>query len=360
MLLEPATGALTAPLQQFRLPDVVDTDPDRPDAAGRSPPGSAWWNPQLLSPDRSLPQSVVCRWLPPPGLRGAVRYDLLLGFDPELSAPRVIRSLEQPFARVRHLQVDSDYHWKVFALLGGEPVAESRTSSFRTHPALPRWIRVPHITNVRDLGGWPVAGGKRVRQGLAYRSSEMNGHLSLSAEGEEVLLGELGIRTDLDLRGEDENPSPALPAQWVRHVNIPVQPYDCILAPEMMAAYGRLFELLSQADAYPVLLHCWAGADRAATVAFLLHAALGVEPHALQMDYELSSLSVWGERSCRAPGFQALLAALATCARAATDSVNQQVVHYLHAAGVSADAVDRLRFMLLEPAPPPRPPTETW
>ena len=360
MLLEPATGAVTAQLQQFQLPAGPVADPDLPDADGMTRPGNAWWNPQMLSPDRSFPQAVSFRWLPPPGLRRALRYDLLVGLDEELSAPLVIRNLAEPFARVRHLLVDSDYHWKVYALLDGRPVSESRTSSFRTHPALPRWIRVPHITNVRDLGGWPVPGGRRVRQGLVYRSSELNGRLELNAEGTSVLLEELRIRTDLDLREPAEEPSAALPEAWVRYANIPVLPYDRILLPEMMAAYAALFGVLGQPDAYPVLIHCRAGADRAGTLAFLLSAALGVERRELEADYELSSLSLWGERSCRAPGFQALLAALATQARTPTDSVNQQVLYYLRAAGVSAETVDRLHATLLEPQPPPPPPSETW
>jgi protein-tyrosine phosphatase len=352
-------GAVTPPLQQFQLPEVSVTNSGPPDEDGLSQPEGAGWNPQMLSPDRSFPQAVVFRWLPPPALRGAVRYDVQIGPDAELSAPLVVRDLAQPFARVRHLLVDCIYHWKVIALLSGEPVAESRTSVFRTHPALPRWIRVAHLTNVRDLGGWPVAGGQRVRQGLAYRSSEMNGHLSLSSEGADTLQRELGIRTDLDLRGPDEEPSPALAEQFVCHVNIPVLPYDRILLPEMMTAYARIFETLGQANVYPVLMHCWAGADRAGTVAFLLLAALGVELRDLERDYELSSLSLWGERSRHGPAFQALLGALATYSRSPADSVNTQVAQYLGAAGVKGETLERLRLMLLEPVPPPLASAET-
>lgn len=360
MLLEPAAGAVSAPLQQFQLPEVPAVGPDVSAVEGNGRPRAAWWNPQLLSPDRSLPEPVTFRWLPPPAMRRAMRYDLLISLDAEMASPLVIPGLDEPYARVRHLHVGSDYYWKVFVLHDGAPVAESGVSFFRTHPALPRWIRVPNMTNVRDLGGWAVGETQRVRQGLAYRSSEMNGHLSLSVEGTDLLLRELRIRTDVDLRGPDEEPSPALPAEWVRYVSLPVQPYERILEPEMMAAYASLFEILGRADAYPVLLHCWAGADRAATAAFLLHAALGVAPRDLETDYELSSLSLWGERSCRGPDYQALLAALATCARSPADSVNQQVLHYLSAAGVGDATIERLRFMLLEPVPPPLPASETW
>jgi hypothetical protein len=359
MLLEPTRGAVTPPLQQFQLEGFAEAEPEELDSDGLARPANTWWNPQLLSPDRSLPQPVTFRWLPPPGLRRGVRYDLRVSTAAESAAPLVLPGLAEPTARVRHLWVNCDYSWQVIALVDGEPVAESAESSFRTHAALPRWIRVPHITNVRDLGGWEVPGGLRVRQGLAYRSSEMNGHLALSTEGAAVLLDELGIRTDLDLRGPDENPSPALPEQWVRYANLPIRPYSYILAPETMSAFAEFFALLAEADTYPVLLHCWAGADRAATAALLVHAALGVALPDLEFDYELSSLSLWGERSCRGPDFRALLAALRTYAQSATDSVNQQVVNYLRAAGVADGTVLRLRELLLEPLPPP-PPSQAW
>ncbi|NIY15094.1 MAG: hypothetical protein GWM98_09410, partial [Nitrospinaceae bacterium] len=76
-------------------------------------------------------------------------------------------------------------------------VAESAVASFKTDPSPPRWIRVPGITNVRDLGGWPLPGGRRIRQGMVFRSSEMNGHLNLTSRGKHILEEELGIRTDL-------------------------------------------------------------------------------------------------------------------------------------------------------------------
>ena len=361
MLLEPAEGSLTPPLQQFRLPGPdaeADLPPD-PDGLPQPRPES-WWNPQRLSTDRSQPQPVAFRWLPPPARRRGLTYDLLIATDQALAHPLVLQGIEQPQARIRHLFVDTDYYWKVIANHSGVPVSESPVRHFRTHPALPRWLRVPEMTNVRDLGGWPVPGGQRVRQGLIYRSSEMNSHLNLTPEGTEILLHELGIRTDLDLRAESEEPAPALPSQWVRHVSLPIRPYDGILEPEVQSTIAALFVEFAQAEAYPILMHCWAGADRAATAAFLLHAALGVQEPELAADYELSSLSVWGDRSRHSPQYNALLAALATFAESPTDTVNVHAVNYLRACGVPPEALEAIRALLLETAPAPLPEREIW
>lgn len=359
MLLEPAEGSVTPPLQQFRMPDPAAERPPDSDGLPR-PRTDSWWSPQRLSSDRTQPQPVVFRWLPPPAWRRGLSYDLLIAGDRGLSHPLVLQGIEPPQARVRHLFVDTDYYWKVIANHNGVPLTESPVRHFRTHPALPRWLRVPEMTNVRDLGGWPVPGGQRVRQGLIFRSSEMNSHLSLTPEGTEILVHELGIRTDLDLRAESEEPSPALPPQWVRHVSLPIRPYEGILEPEVQRAIAAVFELLGQADAYPVLMHCWAGADRAATAAMLLHAALGVQETELASDYELSSLSVWGDRSRHSPQYGALLAALATFAESPTDTINVQTVNYLRACGVRPESLEAMRGLLLETAPAPMPERETW
>ncbi len=360
MLLEPPDGTVTEPLQQYPFRPEADSGPD-PSPSEEGDDAALWWRPRLMQgPDRTRPRPLVLRWLPPPGLRQGLRYDLLLGLDPDLSAPAVIRDLPVPAASLAHLFVDTDYFWRVVAKVGGEPVSESRTGRFRTHPGLPRWLRVPDITNARDLGGWPVPGGRRVRQGLLYRSSEMNGHHTLTPEGESILLRELGIRTDLDLRGEDEEPHAALPEEWVRYRNIPFLPYEHIAEPGMMAAAARIVGVLEDAEAYPVLMHCWAGADRAGTAAFLILGLLGVQQEDLEVEYELSSLSVYGRRSRKGRGFQALLRVMERFRNGPDDGLTRQVENYLAAAGVTAGTVARLRGMLLEPAPPPPQETPDW
>lgn len=62
-----------------------------------------------------------------------------------------------------------------------------------------RWIRTSSgatAWNVRDLGGWPCDGGT-VKYGLLFRGGK------LAAADRAVLVGELGIQHDLDLRGRE-------------------------------------------------------------------------------------------------------------------------------------------------------------
>ena len=104
---------------------------------------------------------------------------------------------------------------------------------------------------------------------------------------------------------------------------------------------------MADASSYPVLFHCWAGADRAGTLAFLLNALLGVSLEDLIRDYELSSLSVWGSRSRSAVEFGRMLEVLSGFG-GSSGAIGQQVEHFLLDSGVVSGEIRRFREHLLE------------
>src|SRR5512132_2259481 len=69
---------------------------------------------------------------------------------------------------------------------------------------LGRRIDIPSVPNLRDIGGYSVAGGGRVRTGLPYRSVELN---HLQGDGDLEAFAELGIRTVFDMRTAPERSS---------------------------------------------------------------------------------------------------------------------------------------------------------
>ncbi|NIY15095.1 MAG: hypothetical protein GWM98_09415, partial [Nitrospinaceae bacterium] len=71
--------------------------------------------------------------------------------------------------------------------------------------------------------------------------------------------------------------------------------------------YLKIFQVFADRENYPVLFHCVGGADRGGTVAFLLNGLLGKDREHLIRDFELTTLSVWGERSRWSDQFRALL-----------------------------------------------------
>lgn len=93
---------------------------------------------------------------------------------------------------VDNLKIATEYVWTVSA--NGER-AEGR---FATEGQAPRFLRMPDVPNTRDLGGWVGLGGKRVRQGLVFRTAGLNKNAEkgyytaeeLQKEGKETLVKE--------------------------------------------------------------------------------------------------------------------------------------------------------------------------
>lgn len=157
--------------------------------------------------------------------------------------------------------------------------------------------------NLRDLGGFAAAAGKRVKPEMIYRSDDLSG---LTAIGM-AALAERKIRTVVDFRGGDEiqlAPN-RIPPTVTRVVRLPIEPGNVIeisrltpeTGPEMMCGlyrvlakeaqetYRELFRLLADSGNLPLLFHCSAGKDRTGFAAALFLLSLGVSRRDVFLDY---------------------------------------------------------------------------
>ena len=337
-LLAPSNGSLTPRLQEHhwleRKDDVV--------AEIRS-----IGDPRKY-PDRSRPRPVQFAWQPPDPNQNHAQYDLLIARSPTFEDVQVIPGLGGSPAEVPNLLLGERYYWKVIQRRDGLPTAKLPAWSFRTHTAPPRWICVPGISNVRDVGGWPIDAASRVRQDLLFRSSELNTHIMVSAEGARVLVEDLGIRTDLDLRGtaDDENPAPALDTAGVTG-HCPLYAYKDIFTPTGMASIRRAFRVLADPARYPLLFHCWGGADRAGTLSFLVNGLLGVGLDDLIHDYESDLAFDHGAAPAHRWRLSGDFAGLRDFG-AEEVTIQARIEAYLLAAGVTAEEMQRMRELLIE------------
>ena len=155
-----------------------------------------------------------------------------------------------------------------------------------------RWIRTRNNSaeawNVRDLGGWACDGGT-VKYGLLIRGGR------ISAADRAVLVGELGIQHDLDLRGREGGGSDDEPEmtesplgsdvwytrtqQYAWYALTPVATWQTYLRCVIDAVTHR----------EPVYFHCTAGADRTGTLACVLEGLLGMSQSDIDKDYELTT-----------------------------------------------------------------------
>ena len=83
---------------------------------------------------------------------------------------------------VDNLEIARPYEWKVTV---GKTTA---TGHFTTEDMAPRLIRLPGVPNVRDLGGRIGLNGRRVKQGIVYRSAGLNNNASATYYTPEELI----------------------------------------------------------------------------------------------------------------------------------------------------------------------------
>ena len=222
-------------------------------------------------------------------------------------------------------------------------VAGKAVRFFRTEDRAPRLVRLAgRIPNARDLGGRRGLGGKRIRQGLVFRSEGLNENAPQEYYSNEEILsfyrsGELkkmgysgrrltkkldgggklfdqasrnylvkrsryapggkrmseseraqnlrrwGFKSDLDLRSDDEcygmTGSPL--GETVTWFHCPYNAYHL----EETNVNRKVFGVFLKPENFPIVFHCIGGADRTGTVACLLEMLLGVSEEDLWIDY---------------------------------------------------------------------------
>ena len=225
---------------------------------------------------------------------------------------------------------------------------------FCTQDKLPCLLDIDGLRNVRDFGGWKAKGG-RLAEKILYRGSEMNlvgNHgIELTEEGRQVLVEEMMIKTDIDLRNDEEalhiTESPI--GNHVNYHRKTILGYMDMLKEEFNTTLKEIFEILSNKQNYPVYIHCWAGADRTGTILAILKAALGVSYEDITRDHEISTFSIFGVRGRCAKEFtyEEVFEHLKTVYPAET--LEEQAKRYLfEKVGISKQTFSRIRSILVE------------
>lgn len=149
-----------------------------------------------------------------------------------------------------------------------------------------RSFALESFRNCRDFGGLPVRGGY-IKRGMLFRTPR----LSSATRRDIKKIRSLHWRTVIDLRGENEIESEGrdrLPLTWwlfgkplCRSVYLPmyIRDRDCSMYRTYLldnpASIAGFFDVLADADAYPLDFHCSAGKDRTGIMAALLLEYLG-------------------------------------------------------------------------------------
>ncbi len=276
-LLQPEDGAVLesqAPLIEYYL--ALDNDND----------AALFWNASYYGMAHSA--SFTAKWRSQGRL-----WHVYVSTNPNFDQAEEIITMKTSVT-VANLLPGTTYYWKVVTAAG----EESEVRRVTAEPTLVRWIDADGGDNIRDLGGWKTESGKQVRYELLYRGAAIdgyNGGPALTSDGKDIFSCQLGIRTEIDLRGSD-SASKSSPFGGT-YVKATITQYDYIFDDEQSKeSIGTIFKLLSRESTYPVYFHCNAGADRTGTLAFLINGLLGVSHEDLTRDFELTGFAERGKR----------------------------------------------------------------
>ncbi len=241
-----------------------------------------------------------------------------------------------------------------------------------------RHLRLSGAYNVRDLGGYRIAGGGQTQCDRVLRADGLH---RLDASDVDDLVGR-GLCTVIDLRRPSELAE--APNPFARHDRVAyhhVSLFDRLAPLEMVGSDNLLLDLyklafrerrqefaavmgiIADAPEGAVLFHCAAGKDRTGLVAAILLGLAGVAPEDIVADYALTGPLIAPllegfvdharARGLDVAGFRRLL----TCepeTMAATlaelDDMHGGVAGYLGSIGLSDNTIARLRSRLTAPS----------
>jgi protein-tyrosine phosphatase len=180
-----------------------------------------------------------------------------------------------------------------------------------------RVIDLEGTTNTRDIGGYMTDDMRIIRYGQIIRSE----NLSRLTDSDFQKLEELGVKTVIDLRSDEEHDHS--PTAWegdnppqFHHFPIGDSRNDWfkaqrrlvkgnrfsekqslehmeegyrMIAEEGPPSYVRLMDLVLDESNWPILIHCNAGKDRTGVAVALIQEALGVDRETIMEEYLLTN-----------------------------------------------------------------------
>lgn len=264
-----------------------------------------------------------------PDFEDARRYEMRAGE----------RSLE-----LYHLLVDQEYYFRITLELENNQncVEEGR---FHTKWS-PRIIDLEDLRNIRDVGGWKTTDGKTVRQTLLYRGCELDGATTrncvITEPSVDIMVGDMGIKTELDLRSSDTNGVKDMLGKSVQHRYIALPSYAECFTDASNQKLRLVFAELANENNYPIYLHCTNGSSRTGIVCYLLEALLGVSEADCYREWELSVLSNG------VSGYDEMERFVKKLQAVEGNTLQEKTENYLLAIGVTSQEIENIKTIMLQ------------
>lgn len=238
----------------------------------------------------------------------ANKYILTISENNDLSNPLtyVTKSLSYD---VYNLKINTRYFYQLTSIHSGTSFLSS-IQEFTINVHAPRNLYVEGVENIRDLGGWNIGDSKIFKLGMLYRTAQFNYDNSLfdskpTKKGKKVLLDELKIKTEIDLRrtidfdGYDEAQSTSSSplGSTVKYISTPMYygKSNIFTRSENKDSIKTFFNALADESNYPIAFHCVRGTDRTGALAYALGALVGMNEDDLITDYLFSDFAKIGD-----------------------------------------------------------------
>ena len=307
------------------------------------------------------PTPVTFSW---DAVGGVDNYVLSISKNKEFNNP-LTYSTSSTSLDIDTLEAGQKYYYRVGCVKNGEYYS-SGEKSFTT-ANLPRTMKIDKAYNTRDIGGCYVNGGKqRVLQGKVYRGARLD---EISSDGIAKMVNDYGIKTDLDLREASKVPAVSPLGIDTKLINISAPQY--LGPPSSSNENGGIdyspcwpilkkeLEVFTDANNYPIYVHCNIGRDRTGTLLYLVEALLGMTEDEIYRDYELSYFAQVSNSNISDPtafnvkNVDKIAEYLRTFS---TGTLQQNTEKYMkECVGLSQTQIDQIKANLLTPIVEPKP-----
>ena len=309
-----------------------------------------------IETERSLPKEVELTWTIYDNVNQRdyvpyITYNVKVATKADFSDAKVYRTADE-YYKLSNLYIGQTYYWKVSFEDEDDNIVESAVATFTTTDQGPRNLKIDGVTNSRDLGGWTTKDGKKVKQGMLYRTAKISKTEKeyITAAGKKTMLEELGIKSELDLRSGSSEIREESVLGGVKLFNYGFSGSDMEKVEEQLP---NIFEALADEDNYPIFFHCAIGTDRTGVVAYLVLALLGVSEEDIYRDYCFSNfgnIKSGDDNAVRIPKerLEAEGKVASVVKASAGSTLQEKTRNYLKSLGISDATLDSVVRLMLE------------
>ena len=273
---------------------------------------------------------------------GADSAELTISERADLSDGTVYEmNVRAEWMSIDNLKTGTTYYYKVSAVDRGGSRHEE-TGYFRTADTN-RFITLPGVPNVRDIGGYDTLYNKKIKQGLLIRGAEPDGlvrpdYYLTDPEAAKPF----GFVYDFDLRNSTIMTTEFVSrlGEDVGHKFYNAPQYGAIFATSSVPLLKDIFTDLADPSKYPMYMHCTHGVDRSGTIVFLLQGLLGVSEEDLRREYALS-----GEAYANSANLNPIFSGIASVKG---DTINEKIERFMiDTVGITKEQIESLRDIFL-------------